>query len=145
MRGARAVCTFAGQKRRGMSRGVYKLLSTTSTPSRRPNGTRHRPTNARPSRVAPTSYPRCLFSHPDTNTPLRGNSQFNPVRYGYGLLLKGPKRTRKTRYTRAQFLPSLPCLPFYHAYESSQVRPPLRSQFVTDCFFFLTWPQGHWR
>jgi hypothetical protein len=103
--GPRAVGTFAGQKRRGISRmrqEYCNLLSTTSTPRlllvciRR-----HHPTKARPSRVAPTSVQRCLFPTPDINirtlpTHARGipnstllNTVFCFSLPTYGLLIKG--------------------------------------------------------
>lgn len=100
-------------------------------------GTRHRPTKARPSRVAPTSYPRCRHTHPE-EFPIQ------PCSIQFWLIDKRAPKERETRITRAQFLFSL-CLP--SIIHTNQVKCGLLSA-VTDCFFFLsllTWPQGHWR
>ncbi len=89
--GPRAVGTFAGQKRRGIScmRQECKLLSTTSTPRLLVVCVRrHHPTKARPSCVAPTSVHGAFFppptstsNHPPNTRPR--NSQFNPTQYSF--------------------------------------------------------------
>jgi hypothetical protein len=88
-------------------------------------------TKARPSRVAPTSYPPCLFPTL-TSTHPRGIPNFNPAQYSDNKKRKGPKRTRhETRNTRAGIPLSVPS-----SYESSQVRPPLRFHGLVFLFDF---------
>ena len=99
-------------------------------------GTRHRPTKARPSRVTPTSYPRCH------TPPTRRNSQFNPVQYSSGLLIKGPQKNAKRESRVPNSLSPGLCLP--SIIHTNQVKCGLLSD-IMHCFFFLTWPQGHWR
>jgi hypothetical protein len=119
--GPRAVCTFAEWHEPGTAvvyASYYQPLILAGLQSAlQPRGA--------------NIVPAVPFSHPDINTPSR-NFQFNPAQYSFPLPpfpvmaidIKGPKKNTK-RETHACAIPPSRAS-FYLAYESSQVRPPLR-------------------